>query len=77
MGKKFESGDWQHEINVRDFIQKETTHHMKEIQTFKTCNRKKQKNYGMKFLELYKKRTRSKGGVLDIDTKNCFYCIST
>ncbi len=64
----FEKGDWQSEINVRDFIQKNYTPYEGDS-TFLAEPTEKTKQLWDEVLELYKKEKASKGGVLDIDTK--------
>ncbi len=64
----FEKGDWQSEINVRDFIQKNYTPYEGDS-TFLVGATEKTKKLWNEVLELYKKEKDSKGGVLDIDTK--------
>ena len=64
----FENGDWQNEINVRDFIQRNYTPYEGDA-TFLAGPTKKTKKLWDEVLELYKKEKASKGGVLDIDTK--------
>lgn len=44
----FEKGDWQQEINVRDFIQHNYTPYEGD-ESFYVVQQKKQKNYGMKY----------------------------
>ena len=65
---KFQPGDWQKEINVRDFIQKNYTPYEGDSSFLKGTTEKTQKLWN-EVLELYKKEKESKGGVLDIDTK--------
>ncbi len=64
----FEKGDWQSEINVRDFIQRNYTPYEGDS-TFLSGPTEKTKKLWDEVLELYKKEKASKGGVLDIDTK--------
>ena len=64
----FEKGDWQSEINVRDFIQKNYTPYEGDS-TFLAGPTEKTKKLWDEVLELYKKEKASKGSVLDIDTK--------
>ena len=64
----FEKGDWQSEINVRDFIQRNYTPYEGDS-TFLAGPTEKTKKLWDEVLELYKKEKASKGGVLDIDTK--------
>ena len=64
----FEKGDWQSEINVRDFIQRNYTPYEGDA-TFLAEPTEKTKKLWDEVLELYKKEKASKGGVLDIDTK--------
>lgn len=65
---KFKAGDWQKEINVRDFIQRNYTPYEGDSSFLKETTEKTQKLWD-EVLELYKKEKESKGGVLDIDTK--------
>ena len=64
----FEKGDWQQEINVRDFIQRNYTPYEGD-ESFLTGPTEKTKKLWDKVLELYKKEHAAEGGVLDIDTK--------
>ena len=64
----FEKGDWQNEINVRDFIQRNYTPY-EGNSTFLAEPTEKTKKLWDEVLELYKKEKTSKGSVLDIDTK--------
>ncbi len=64
----FKNGDWQHEINVRDFIQRNYTPYDGNS-SFLASSTEKTKKLWDEVLELYKKEKESKGGVLDIDTK--------
>ena len=64
----FEKGDWENEINVRDFIQKNYTPY-EGNSSFLTNPTEKTKKLWNEVLELYKKEKEAKGGVLDIDTK--------
>ena len=66
--EKFEKGDWQQEINVRDFIQRNYTPYEGD-ESFLTGATEKTKKLWYKVLELYKKEHEAEGGVLDIDTK--------
>ena len=65
---KFKTGDWQHEINVRDFIQNNYTPYEGNSSFLKGTTEKTKKLWD-EVLELYKKEKEAKGGVLDIDTK--------
>ena len=65
---KFQPGDWQKEINVRDFIQNNYTPYEGDS-SFLTVTTEKTKKLWDEVLELYKKEKESNGGVLDIDTK--------
>ena len=65
---KFQPGDWQKEINVRDFIQNNYTPYEGDS-SFLTVTTEKTKKLWDEVLELYKKEKESSGGVLDIDTK--------
>ena len=65
---KFQAGDWQKEINVRDFIQNNYTPYEGDS-SFLTSTTEKTKKLWDEVLELYKKEKESNGGVLDIDTK--------
>ncbi len=64
----FKSGDWKHEINVRDFIQNNYIPYVGDS-SFLAPTTEKTKKLWNEVLELYKKEKESKGGVLDIDTK--------
>ncbi len=64
----FQKGDWESEINVRDFIQKNYTPYEGDS-SFLTGSTEKTKKLWDEVLELYKKEHDSEGGVLDIDTK--------
>ncbi len=64
----FKSGDWQSEINVRDFIQHNYTPYEGNEDFLEKPSPKTQKLWE-KVLELYKKEHDAPGGVLDIDTK--------
>lgn len=64
----FTSGDWQSEINVRDFIQHNYTPY-EGGSSFLAGPTEKTKKLWDEVLELYKKEHDSEGGVLDIDTK--------
>ncbi len=65
--KEFKSGDWQSEINVRDFIQHNYTPYEGGSE-FLSDPTEKTKKLWNEILELYKKEKEA-GGVLDIDTK--------
>ena len=64
----FEKGDWQDEINVRDFIQRNYTPYEGDSSFLKDATEKTKKLWN-EVLDLYKKEKESKGSVLDIDTK--------
>ena len=64
----FAAGDWQYEINVRDFIQRNYTPYVGDS-SFLTEPTEKTKKLWEEVLELYKKEKEAPGGVLDIDTK--------
>ena len=64
----FKKGDWQSEINVRDFIQHNYTPYNGDS-SFLSSATEKTKKLWEEVLELYKKEKDSNGGVLDIDTK--------
>ncbi len=64
----FEKGDWQSEINVRDFIQRNYTPYEGDSAFLSEATEKTKKLWD-EVLELYKKEKASPGGVLDIDTK--------
>jgi len=66
--EKFKSGQWQHEINVRDFIQKNYTPY-EGTDEFLSGPTEKTTKLWNEVLELYKKEHDSVGSVLDIDTK--------
>ena len=61
-------GDWQSEINVRDFIQKNYTPYEGDSSFLAKPTAKTEKLWN-EVLELYKKEKEAQGGVLDIDTK--------
>ena len=65
---EFEKGDWQSEINVRDFIQKNYTPY-EGNSNFLANPTEKTKKLWDEVLELYKQEKAAPGGVLDIDTK--------
>lgn len=64
----FNCGDWQSEINVRDFIQKNYTPYLGDDSFLANATDKTKKLWD-DVLELYKKEKESQGSVLDIDTK--------
>lgn len=64
----FNLGDWQNEINVRDFIQKNYTPYEGD-DSFLTEATEKTKKLWNEVLDLYKKEHDAPGSVLDIDTK--------
>ena len=64
----FVSGDWQTEINVRDFIQKNYTPYEGD-DSFLAGPTKRTQSLWNEVLNLYKKEKESNGSVLDIDTK--------
>ena len=64
----FASGEWQTEINVRDFIQKNYTPYEGDDSFLAEATSKTKKLWD-EVLELYKKEKESEGNVLDIDTK--------
>ena len=66
--ENFQKGDWQNEINVRDFIQKNYTPYEGDS-SFLVGTTEKTKKLWDEVLELYKKEHDAEGGVLDIDTK--------
>ena len=66
--KDFESGDWQTDINVRDFIQKNYTPYEGDSSFLADATEKTEKLWN-EVLELYKKEKEALGNVLDIDTK--------
>ena len=66
--KDFKAGDWQREINVRDFIQRNYTPYEGDASFLKGTTEKTKKLWD-EVLELYKKEHEAQGGVLDIDTK--------
>ena len=65
--KNFNSGEWQSEINVRDFIQKNYTPY-EGNEDFLTDPTEKTKKLWNEVLDLYKKEKSAPGGVLDIET---------
>lgn len=64
----FQKGDWQNEINVRDFIQKNYTPY-EGNDSFLAEATPKTKKLWNEVLDLYKKEHDAPGNVLDIDTK--------
>ena len=64
----FKCGDWQSEINVRDFIQHNYTPYTGDS-SFLTKPTAKTEKLWNEVLDLYKKEHEAEGGVLDIDTK--------
>ena len=64
----FNLGDWQDEINVRDFIQKNYTPYEGDDSFLAEATEKTKKLWN-EVLDLYKKEQDSPGSVLDIDTK--------
>ena len=66
--KGFEKGEWQDEINVRDFIQRNYTPYEGDS-SFLTGPTDKTRELWAKVLDLYKKEKEAPGSVLDIDTK--------
>ncbi len=64
----FKTGNWQFEIDVRDFIQKNYTPYTGDHQFLKGTTDKTNKLWN-EVLELYKKEHESKGNVLEIDEK--------
>ena len=66
--KDFQSGDWESEINVRDFIQRNYTPYEGD-DSFLSGTTEKTEKLWKEVLELYKKEHSSNGGVLDIDSK--------
>ena len=66
--ENFKCGDWQSEINVRDFIQKNYTPYEGDSSFLAKPTAKTEKLWN-EVLELYKKEKEAQGGVLDIDTK--------
>ncbi len=66
--KGFKKGDWESEINVRDFIQHNYTPYEGDG-TFLSGTTEKTQKLWNEVLELYKQEHDALGGVLDIDTK--------
>ena len=66
--KDFQKGDWESEINVRDFIQRNYTPYEGD-DSFLSGTTEKTEKLWKEVLELYKKEHASNGGVLDIDAK--------
>jgi len=64
----FNKGDWENEINVRDFIQKNYTPYEGDDSFLQDATEKTKKLWN-EVLDLYKKEQSNLGGVLDIDTK--------
>ena len=65
--ENFKTGDWQHEINVRDFIQNNYTPYEGDSSFLVPATEKTRKLWN-EVLELYKKEKEAEGNVLDIDT---------
>lgn len=66
--KNFTKGDWESEINVRDFIQHNYTPYEGDS-SFLSGTTEKTKKLWDEVTKLYKKEKDSEGGVLDIDTQ--------
>ena len=66
--KGFNGGNWENEIDVREFIQKNYSPYCGDASFLASATDKTQKLWN-EVLELYKKEKASEGGVLDIDTK--------
>ena len=66
--KGFNKGEWETEINVRDFIQKNYTPYEGDDSFLEEATEKTKKLWNQ-VLELYKREHDSTGSVLDIDTK--------
>ena len=64
----FNKGDWQDEINVRDFIQKNYTPYEGDDNFLADATEKTRKLWN-EVLDLYQKEHNATGSVLDIDTK--------
>ncbi len=64
----FQKGDWESEINVRDFIQRNYTPYEGDS-SFLAGTTEKTERLWNKVLDLYKEEHSSQGSVLDIDTK--------
>lgn len=64
----FQKGDWQYEINVRDFIQANYTPYEGD-ESFLSGATEKTKKLWDEVLALYEQEHNAPGGVLDIDTK--------
>jgi formate C-acetyltransferase len=64
----FQKGDWQYEINVRDFIQANYTPYEGD-ESFLSNATEKTKKLWDEVLALYEQEHNAPGGVLDIDTK--------
>ena len=64
----FNGGNWETEIDVREFIQKNYTPYCGDA-SFLASSTPKTQELWKQVLELYKKEKESEGGVLDIDTK--------
>ena len=64
----FNGGNWETEIDVREFIQKNYTPYCGDA-SFLASSTPKTQELWKQVLELYKKEKDSEGGVLDIDTK--------
>ena len=66
--KGFNKGEWETEINIRDFIQKNYTPYEGDDSFLSEASDKTKKLWN-EVLDLYKKEHNAPGGVLDIDTK--------
>src|SRR5699024_9298032 len=64
--KDFKGGEWRHEINVRNFIQKNYTPYEGKAD-FLAGPTERTKKLWDTILDLYKKEKESKGGVLEVD----------
>lgn len=66
--KDFKGGEWRHEINVRNFIQRNYTPYEGNDEFLANPTQRTKKLWDM-VLDLYEKEKKSKGGVLDVDAE--------
>ena len=66
--KDFKGGEWRHEINVRNFIQRNYTPYEGNDEFLANPTQRTKKLWAI-VLDLYEKEKKSKGGVLDVDAE--------
>ena len=66
--KDFKGGEWTHEVNVRNFIQRNYTPYEGNDEFLANPTQRTKKLWDM-VLDLYEKEKKSKGGVLDVDAE--------